>query len=467
MLNDILREQLINWVEHLLKSLDKMGEKGPQQQDPEVDVEFGRSCAWRMRKDSVNLLKVPWGSANPSDAVDGTSDAMANLETRIQSVLRDCSLNFEVVKGKTYNVFFSEPKDQPTNFEQRPSICLFPFYKVEDNRPCWSMFKFGFQQRLGLILNDGTAVRLLNDRRPPGYYEDISLKSLLVQLNAGLQFSKANKENYQRDWLLDFGKGYAATDILEVMLKKNIFDWVDFRKEELLVGLAEALADPIKPSDEPVMPFERKEDVAKLLCARSGTRFALISDPGEPTFIYLKNNLDNYKDLVIYNCKHTVNVDVGIGFSLGMIRWFVAIPNVMSGLADQIFKFLIGEPKSNEWRDAIESRGVDIVESDVKDNYYHVPSDSVVPKPTPRKREPVPPRVVSPFSEENGNMPLNIGPQVRKEIEDILAILAADDPTGPQRFFRFVVNKANLPQVWTRKLSGAWSGDANQDAQTL
>ena len=90
------------------------------------------------------------------------------------------------------------------------------------------------------------------------------------------------------------------------------------------MSLAEAIEDPIRPSEKPVMPIERKEDVAKLLHARWGTRLALISDPGEPTFIYLKNNYD--PDLVIYNFKHNVNVEVGIGFSLGMIRWFVDRP---------------------------------------------------------------------------------------------------------------------------------------------
>ena len=219
--NDTLREQLIHWVDHLLKSLDKMGEKSSQQQDPEVDVEFGIRCARRMRTKTVNLLKVPWGSANPSDTVDNTSDAMANLETRIQSVLRDCGLNSQVVDRKTYNEFFSEPKDQMTDYEQTPSICLFPFYKVEGNRPCWSMFKFGFQQKLGLIMNDATAGSLLHERKPPGYVEDVSLDWLLDRLHEGLRSSQANKGKYQRNLLLDFGKGYAATDILEVMLKRR------------------------------------------------------------------------------------------------------------------------------------------------------------------------------------------------------------------------------------------------------
>ena len=403
LLNDKLREQLISWVDHLLKSLDKMGEKSSQQPDPEVDVEFGKRCAWRMRIGSVNLLKVPWGSANPSNTVDNTSDAMANLETRIQSVLRDCGLNSHVVDRKTYNEFFSEPKDQMTNYEQMPSICLFPFYKVQDNRPCWSMFKFGFQQKLGLILNDGTADSLLNDRKPPGYFEDVSLHWLLDRLHEGLRSSQANKGKYQRNLLLDFGKGYAATDILEAMLKRRP-NPVDFRKEELLVSLAEALEDPIRPSEKPVMPIERKEDVAKLVHARWGTRLALISDPGEPTFIYLKNNYD--PDLVIYDFMHNVSVEVGIGFSLGMIRWFVDRPQVIRGLADQIYNFLIGEPKSEEWRHAIESRGVDIVEGNVKDNYYHDPS--VFVDPNAIQKMPVPTTDLSPSSRENDNMELNI-----------------------------------------------------------
>ena len=266
-INDTFRENLIQWVGHLLKSLDKMGEKSSQQPDPEVGVEFGKRCAFMMGIGSVNLLKVPWGSANPSDVADNTSDAMANLETRIQSVLRDCGLNPQVVPRQTYEEFFSEPKDLPTAYEQTPSICLFPFYKVDGNRPCWSMFKFGFQQKLGLIMNDATAGSLLHERKSPGYVEDVSLDWLLDRLHEGLRSSQANKGKYQRNLLLDFGKGYAATDILEVMLKRGSPNPVDFRKEELLVSLAEAIEDPIRPSEKPVTPIERKEDVAKLLRA--------------------------------------------------------------------------------------------------------------------------------------------------------------------------------------------------------
>ena len=357
-----------------------VGHTRSQQQNPEVDVELGIRCARRMRTKTVNLLKVPWGSADPSDTVDNNSDAMANLETRIQSVLRDCGLNSQVVDRKTYNEFFSEPKDLPTAYEQTPSICLFPFYKVDGNRPCWSMFKFGFQQKLGLIMNDATAGSLLHERKSPGYVEDVSLDWLLDRLHEGLRSSQANKGKYQRNVLLDFGKGYAATDILEVMLKRGSPNPVDFRKEELLVSLAEAIEDPIRPSEKPVTPIERKEDVAKLLRARWGTRLALISDPGEPTFIYLKNNYD--PDLVIYDFRHNVSVEVGIGFSLGMIRWFVALPKAIRGLADQIYNFLIGEPKSEGWRHAIESRGIDIVEGYLRNNYYHDPSVLVDPNAT-------------------------------------------------------------------------------------
>ena len=99
----------------------------------------------------------------------------------------------------------------------------------------------------------------------------------------------------------------------------------------------------------------------------------MISDPGEPTFIYLKNNYD--PDLVIYDFRHNVSVEVGIGFSLGMIRWFVALPKAIRRLADQIYNFLIEEPKSEGWRHAIESRGIDIVDQEyLRNNYYHDPS---------------------------------------------------------------------------------------------
>jgi len=375
LLNDKLRGQLIDWVVHLLKSLDKMGERSSQQQD----VKVGQRCARTMTKGVVNLLKVPWGSANPSEAVDNTSDPMTELEKRIQSVLRDYDLSPKVIDRKTYNEFFSEPKDHPTIYEQIPSICLFPFYKVEGNRPCWSIFQFGTQQKLGLVLNEATAYSLLKESHNPGPVTDVHVDGLLDKLLEGLHSSQANKGKYERNFLLDFGKGYAATDILEVMLAKKL-NPVDFRQEELLVGLADALEDPIKPSNNPVVPNERKEDVAKLLDARWGTRLALISDPGEPTFIYLENH---YKpELVIYKFNHYINVEVGIGFSLGMIRWFVKDPNVVRELADQIYNFLIGEAKSKGWRDAIESRGVNILEGHVRDNYYHDPSVFVDPKPT-------------------------------------------------------------------------------------
>ena len=53
------------------------------------------------------------------------------------------------------------------------------------------------------------------------------------------------------------------------------------------------------------------------------------------------------------------------------------------------------------------------------------------------------------------------------KLVDVLARLAAASPIGPQKFFRELINKANLPQDWVSDMAGVWTGNANYDAQQL
>ncbi len=52
-------------------------------------------------------------------------------------------------------------------------------------------------------------------------------------------------------------------------------------------------------------------------------------------------------------------------------------------------------------------------------------------------------------------------------LEGILAKLAANEFAGPQRFFKYLVDKADLPQAWRQGIAGAWTGNANYDARAL
>ncbi|MEL7245887.1 MAG: trypsin-like peptidase domain-containing protein [Cyanobacteria bacterium J06573_2] len=64
-------------------------------------------------------------------------------------------------------------------------------------------------------------------------------------------------------------------------------------------------------------------------------------------------------------------------------------------------------------------------------------------------------------------MSINIQQQDINQLVNVLARLAASSPTGPQRFFRDLVNRANLPQDWVFDLAGVWTGNANIDALEL
>ncbi|MCJ8280161.1 MAG: serine protease [Rivularia sp. ALOHA_DT_140] len=64
-------------------------------------------------------------------------------------------------------------------------------------------------------------------------------------------------------------------------------------------------------------------------------------------------------------------------------------------------------------------------------------------------------------------MSINIQQKDINQLVDVLARLAASSPTGPQRFFRDLVNRANLPQDWVFDLAGVWTGNANIDALEL
>lgn len=53
------------------------------------------------------------------------------------------------------------------------------------------------------------------------------------------------------------------------------------------------------------------------------------------------------------------------------------------------------------------------------------------------------------------------------KLVELMASLAAALPTDPQKFFKKLINQANLPQRWVRDIAGVWTGDANYDAQQL
>ena len=353
--NNYLLSHIKIWIKSLLEMLDCMAQWKDNHWYAEVDVEAGESYAQKMMiHKNINLLwVVPWGS-------EDSRRAMIHLKERIEEVINK-AYSCEFYSLDTYSMISVLKNENPKEFERTPSICLFPFYKAGSKRPYWSIFPFGKQGQLGLIMNNATSYSLLHDRVNPGLYEyRINNDHLLKCALAGLD----KISNYDRDMFLNFGDGYAAVEIFAAMMEGQAGTAKTLKfKKMMLVDLTEALNEPTTDNKERAVPTKREEDILGFLRQRRGTRLALITDPGESIYDSLVHN--HSKDLVIYQINHDIMFEVGLGFSLGMVPLFLKHPGIVRELANEICEFLIGETEEIQGRrTAIEKEGIKILSNE-------------------------------------------------------------------------------------------------------
>ena len=255
--NNFLKHELKVWIKSLLEMLDCMAQWKDNHWYAEVDVEAGESHAQEMMiQKNINLLWVkPWGSVD-------SRRAMIYLKERIEEVIKVYSCEFHPLN--TYSMISVLKNENPKEFERTSSICLFPFYKVGSRRPYWSIFPFGKQGQLGLIMNNATSNSLLQNGLIPvltriGSTVRTSWKGSCAGLDKMCE--------YDRDMFLHFGEGYAAVEIFEAMLEgqaETARRTLKFKKKlehlrklehlkKMLVDLTNALKEPITDNNKRVV----------------------------------------------------------------------------------------------------------------------------------------------------------------------------------------------------------------------
>src|SRR5262249_41366672 len=128
-------------------------------------------------------------------------------------------------------------RGEPRGYEYKPSITAFPFYKLRDRRPYWSVFQYGRQQELSVVMTPTTA-RLLNIKEcNPGLHTDKDANTFKKDLQVAAEKWLPNLTHYHRVMLLHLGRGYAAYDIMAKLLERPDF-------EPLMVDLATAVREP-------------------------------------------------------------------------------------------------------------------------------------------------------------------------------------------------------------------------------
>ena len=105
------------------------------------------------------MIQSAWGDSK-------AEDILLELSKQIARIIDDTTFNIkrngdnhpyrlksEFKKLKYYDIVgrhdpSSELYVKPSWYEERPSICVFPFYKVQGRRPYWSVFEYGAQDEL-------------------------------------------------------------------------------------------------------------------------------------------------------------------------------------------------------------------------------------------------------------------------------------------------------------------------------
>ena len=298
-------------------------------------------------ENKLNVLRSDWGSDQAEDALNKLSDSIAHI------IARACKLELEFPDFRGYEYITSEYGKEPSGYELKPSITAFPFYKLQDRRPYWSVFQYGRQKELSVVMNPTTARSLLGNECPPGLHE-MDAVTFKRELQDAVKRSLDNISKYQRNMFLHLGRGYAAYEVISKLLERSGF-------EPLMVDLEIAVEEP-RPRKRLV---EEVDKLLELLDRKRGTRLALVSDPGEDVIHNFISNKDYLEKYCIFTIRHDIPVQVGVGFSLGMLRFFIEHNNIIRLISEQIYEFFKCEHDYEKNINLIRSRGIDINESTI------------------------------------------------------------------------------------------------------